>query len=249
MTDLLQTPLHRLDTARTPVMLLGGLNLVRALGLAGIQAIVATSDREEPALHSRYCTVPAMIPPPEQHDARVDAIASLGERLAGLYGRRVPLMYGSDDALELVYAHRERLGRYFLFLVCEPDVAESLIAKDRFQEFAQDCGLPVPRALSWEGTGPGTLAGCSREVAIKPRAKRDWHHSALCQRLFGGDGKAIVLPNGPAALAHPGVALYRDQLTFQEYIPGDDTCLWSYHGFADEHGQVIESFTGRKIRT
>ena len=249
MTDLLEIPLHRLDPSRAPVVLLGGLNLVRALGLAGLQAVVATSDDEEPALRSRHCTVSAKLPPTQRHDARVDAIASLGERLAGMYGRRVPLMYGSDDALELIYSHRERLGRYYLFLMCDPDVAESLIAKDRFQEFAESVGLPVPRALSWEGHGPGSLAACDREVVAKPRAKRDWHNSALCQRLFDGDGKAITFPNGAAALAHPVVRRYRDQLAFQEYIPGDDTCLWSYHAFADEHSEVIDAFVGRKVRT
>jgi len=249
MTDLHDVPLHRLDPARIPVVLLGGLNLVRALGLAGIPAVVATSDHEEPALDSRYCTVAVTLPPPHQHDARVDAIAALGERLAGIFGRRVPLMYGSDDALELIYAHRERLARHFLFLVADREVAESLIAKDRFQAFAESRGLPVPRALAWDGAGPGSLAACKGPVVMKPRAKRDWHQSMLCQRLFGGDGKAVVLENGRAALGNADIARFHDQLTFQECIPGDDTCLWSYHGFADEEGIVIEAFTGRKIRT
>jgi D-aspartate ligase len=249
MTNLLSTPLHQLDRTRLPVFLLGGLNLVRALGLAGIQVIVATSEPGEPAVHSRYCTVAAMLPPLDQHDARVDAIASLGERLAGLYGRRVPLMYGGDDALELLYAHRERLARYFLFLICEPEVAASLIAKDRFQAFAEENGLPVPRALQWDGVGAQSLLDYGREVVVKPRAKRDWHNSPLCHRLFNGDGKAIVFASGAAARANPVVALFHDQLAFQQYIPGDDTALWSFHGFADKKGDVIAGFTGRKIRT
>jgi len=247
MTDLLHTPLHRLDITRLPVVLLGGLNLVRALGLGGIQAVVATSDAEEPALHSRYCTFGVVLP--RDHDSRLDAIAALGERLAGMYGRRVPLMYGSDDALELIYAHRARLARFFLFLASDATVGESLIAKDRFQAFAESRGLPVPRMLSWDGPREEALAGCKREVVVKPRAKRDWHNSALCQRLFDGEGKAVVFPDGAAARAHPVVSLFHEQLTFQEYIPGDDTALWSYHGFADEHGNVIGAFTGRKVRT
>ena len=247
MTDMLHTPLHRLDITRLPVVLLGGLNLVRALGLDGIQAIVATADTEEPALQSRYCTLGVTLP--GEHDARVDAIAALGERLAGMYGRRVPLMYGSDDALELLYAHRTRLARFFLFLACEAEVAESLIAKDRFQAFAESRGLPVPRMLSWDGDGDGSLAACDREVVVKPRMKHDWSNSTLCQRLFDGEGKALTFASGAAARAHPVVAHFHDQLAFQEYIPGDDTALWSYHGFADEHSQVIGAFTGRKVRT
>jgi predicted ATP-grasp superfamily ATP-dependent carboligase len=45
------------------------------------------------------------------------------------------------------------------------------------------------------------------------------------------------------------VERYRNQLVFQEFIPGDDRHLWSYHGFADEEGRVLQSFVGRKIRT
>ncbi len=38
----------------------------------------------------------------------------MGERLArGAAEQPVPLMYGSDDALELIYAHRERLEGHF----------------------------------------------------------------------------------------------------------------------------------------
>jgi predicted ATP-grasp superfamily ATP-dependent carboligase len=243
------SPFHCLDRARLPVVLLGGINLVRTLGLAGLQAIVATSDPGEPALHSRDCTIGLELPPLDQHDARVDALVALGNELAGLYGCRVPLMYGSDDALELINAHRERLGRYFLFLLSDPAVGEALIAKDRFQALARARGLPVPAELAWDADGPGSLRAARGEVIVKPRVKVDWHHSALCHRLFDGDGKARVFASGREAAEHPVVALHHEQLVFQEYIPGDDQALWSFHGLADDKGEVLQSFVGRKRRT
>jgi predicted ATP-grasp superfamily ATP-dependent carboligase len=86
-------------------------------------------------------------------------------------------------------------------------------------------------------------------VLVKPSDKVDWHHSPLCERLFDGDGKARVFESGAHAAAHPIVAEYHRQLTFQEYVPGDDADLWSYHGFADETGRVLAGFVGRKVRT
>ncbi|HET7728976.1 MAG TPA: hypothetical protein VFK48_02980 [Usitatibacter sp.] len=240
---------HLLDPARPPVVLLGGINLVRTLGLAGLQAIVASSDPAEPALASRYCTAGWRLPPADQHDARLESLVSLGDRLACFYGRRIPLMYGSDDALELIYAHRERLERYYLLSLSDRDVAENLIAKDRFQAFAGERGLPVPRALAWEGDGPGSLRAATGPVVAKPRRKVDWHHSPLCHRLFNGDGKARVFGSGAEAAAHPVAAMYHEQLAFQEYIPGDDRELWSYHGLAGEDGEVLLDFVGRKVRT
>ncbi len=242
-------PLHRFTSRRPPVVLLGGVNLVRAAGLAGIPAIVASANPEEPAFASRYCVARCHLPSFERPDAVAKALAELGHRLTSHLGRRVPLVYGGDAALEVIYSHRERLQRYFLFLVNEPRVAHALIAKDRFQKLAHARRLPVPAELHWEGDGPGTVKGTAAPVLVKPRNKADWHQSTLCQRLFAGDGKARIFASGAEAAAEPDVALFHEQLTFQRYIPGGDEDHWSYHGFADEHGEVRVSFVGRKLRT
>lgn len=245
-TDL---PLGRLSPKRPPVVLLGGISLARGLGVARIPVIVATSDPDEPALASRYCVGRVLLPAMKDSQAVLDRLVSLGEELSSRVGRRVPLMYGSDDALELIYAHRERLQRYFLFLLSDRRIANSLIVKDRFQKLAESRGLPVPASLRWEGTNPGSLRAHAGPVLAKPRIKVDWHHTLLCQRLFGGDGKARVFASGAEAAAHADVARFHEQLTFQQYIPGGDTDLWSYHGFADARGEVLASFVGRKVRT
>jgi predicted ATP-grasp superfamily ATP-dependent carboligase len=86
-------------------------------------------------------------------------------------------------------------------------------------------------------------------VLVKPSDKVDWHNSVLCRDLFGGDGKARIFDSGAAAAADPVVAQHHRSLTFQEYIPGGDDDLWSYHGFADDQGHVLASFVGRKVRT
>ncbi len=224
-------------------MLVGGVNLVRCLGAAGIPAIVATPDPEEPALASRHCVRRVVLPGFERADAAAAELAALGDALAREHGTRVPLLYGSDDALELIYVHRARLERSFLMMLNDPDVAEALLEKDRFQSFAESRGLPVPRSLAWE-----SLAAHDGPVVVKPSAKADWHDSPLKKRLFG-DSKALVFETGAQAAGDAGVALYRDQLTIQEYIPGDDTCIWSYHAVADEKGAVLDAFIGRKVRT
>lgn len=244
MATRFDLPLADLDARRPPVLLLGGINLARTLGLAGIPVIVASSDPREPAFASRYAVGRCLIPPLDSGEPALNALIDIGDRLSVALGRRVPLMYGSDDGLALLHAHRERLQRYFLFLASDREVGSALNAKDSFARIARHRGLPIPREFEWE-----TVAQVEQEVLIKPRVKIDWHHSALCERLFDGEGKARVFASGAEAAAHPGVRLYQDQLVFQEYIPGDDTCLWSYHGFADESGQVLVSFVGRKVRT
>ena len=241
--------LDRIDPSRPPVVLVGGLNLVRAIGQAGLDAIVAYWDPDEPAFASRYCRGRLRLPKPGPDGAAADALHALGAEIAGRLGRRVLLIYGSDDALTLVQENRARLERHFLFLMPDTDVSRALVAKDRFAVFAKHRGLPVPRSLAWTGDGPGSVRGTETPVLVKPSAKLDWHHTQLCQALFGGDGKARIFESGAEAASHPIVIEHHRQLTFQEYVAGDDPDHWSYHGFADASGHVIAAFVGRKIRT
>ena len=237
-----------LDPGKTPVLLVGGINLVRTLGEAGIPAIVASSDPDDPARDSRFCSARLDLPPLDK-PAAVEALVSAGRRLALHFGRRLPLMFGSDDALELVGRHRRRLERYYLFLVNDAEVAVGLIAKDRFQAFGRQRGLPLPRGLCFGSNGPDGVAAFAGAVLVKPKVKYDWHNTALCARLFDGDGKARIFASGAEAAAHPDVAAHAGELLFQEYVAGGDAELWSYHGFADERGEVLADFVGRKVRT
>jgi D-aspartate ligase len=143
----------------------------------------------------------------------------------------------------------EQLQPYFLFLLNDPEVGHALIAKDRFQVFGAARGLPVPPALTWEGDGPGSLRGARGPVVVKPKAKMDWHQSEIFHSLFGGVGKARVFASSAGILADPGIERFRQHLYFQEYIPGTDRDSWSFHGFADERGELLASFVGRKVRS
>jgi hypothetical protein len=73
----------RFDPSEPPVVLVGGLNLVRALGLGGLEAVVAHWDPEEPAFASRYCRGRLELPRPGSDGAAADALVALGAQLAG----------------------------------------------------------------------------------------------------------------------------------------------------------------------
>lgn len=246
MATALDLPAHVFD--HVPAVLLGGVNLVRALGLAGIPVIVAAPDEREPAFASRYCAARCVLPPLSQADAAIDAIVTIGDRLSAMYGRRVPLFYGSDDHLNLIYAHRERLERYYLLLLNDTEVAQALLTKDGFQAFALKRGLPVPSSLSWKEPGARGVTSYEGPVVVKPSSKEGWTDSVLRKRAFGGS-KALVFPSGADAVRDPVIAPFHEQLTCQPYVAGDDSSNWSFHAFADEKGRVVDSFVGRKLRT
>jgi predicted ATP-grasp superfamily ATP-dependent carboligase len=224
----------------TPVVLLGGLNVVRALGLAGIPVIIASSQRHTPSMASRYCAGVIELPPMGDREAVVEALV----RAAPGLGARVPLFYDNDDRLALVQDYRAALAPHYALLLNPPALGDALLEKSRFQAFAERHGLPVPRRLDWEA-----LEAERGPVLIKPRTRTAWDHSSVRLQLFGGAGKARVFANGAEARANPLAAQLAGQLSFQEYVPGADDSIWSFHGFAAPGGEVLEWFVGRKIRT
>lgn len=229
---------------RPPVVLLGGLNVIRALGLADIPVIVATTEADSPVFASRYCSAGLLLPPLEPSDAAAEKLVRLGERLSAALGCSVPLFFGNDDYLNLILQNRGRLAQHFRFILNDADVSAALLDKERFDEFTRARGLPSPRVLRWED-----LPAAPGPVLVKPRVKIAWEKTQIYLRLFGGAGKARIFPHARELLANPLAHALRSELLFQEYVPGDDRNLWSFHGYADENAEVLAWFTGRKLRT
>lgn len=228
----------------TPAVLLGGLNVTRALGLGGVPVIVASTQADHPAFASRYCAARLLLPPLADRGALLEALVRAGRRLSDDAGERLPLFYSNDDWQRLVQDYRAELAPYYALLLNEPELAHAVIEKDRFQALAAAHGLPIPRTLAWE-----ELEGFGHPVLVKPRTKFNWDASPVHAQLFALSGKAAVFPNGRALAADPAARLLREQLLIQEYIAGDDRHIWSFHGFCDETGRLLDWFIGRKIRT
>ncbi|HEX7053097.1 MAG TPA: ATP-grasp domain-containing protein [Burkholderiales bacterium] len=227
-----------------PVVLWGGIPLVRALGMARIPVLVASLERDTPSMASRYCRGTVELPPAAGREATVEALVRAGRRLAEQHGRPVPLFYDNDDRLALVQDFRDELSPHFALLLNEPPLADALLDKARFQALAERRRLPVPRRIDWSA-----LAEERGPVLVKPKSRTRWDDSPVRAQLFGGHGKARVFPSGREARLDPLVQSLALQLQFQEYVPGGDDAIWSYHGFAAPGGEVLEGFVGRKIRT
>jgi predicted ATP-grasp superfamily ATP-dependent carboligase len=232
------------NAQQLPVVLLGGLNIVRALGLAAIPVIIAHSERRTPSMASRYCAGTIELPPLSEREAVVETLVCAGRRLAAQYGAPVPLFYDNDDRLALVQDCRAALAPHFALLLNEPALGSALLDKALFQALAEESGLPVPRRIGWE-----MLDAESGPVLAKPKVRTAWEHSSVRRQLFGGAGKARVFASGREARADALVQQLAGQLAFQEYVPGGDDAIWSFHGFAAPGGEVLDWFVGRKIRT
>jgi D-aspartate ligase len=232
----------RKQRARPLACVIGPIEVVRALGLAGIRCAVVARPGS-PTRYSRYTTrfVPWVDPwryPEEFVERMIDFGSGQPEKPV--------LYYSADWDLLVVSRFRERLRDAFRFVVPDSGLVEDLVDKARFQALAERLDLPVP---SGQALSPGS--GATPEdvylrfpLLLKPltRQHETWRSIST--------GKALAI-RSPEALGElwPRLVELQVDVLVQEIVKGPESLIESYHAYVDESGQIAGEFTGRKIRT
>src|SRR5262249_48057155 len=123
-------------------LVMGDVDMVRALGLAGIPSVYFGPEDDSARL-SRHVQMSLPWIDPWEHPAELPA-----PRLPFARAQPQPLVLfpQTDAALLLASRHRERLAERFHLALAGPDLVEALVDKSRFQALAAEDGLPVPPA-------------------------------------------------------------------------------------------------------
>jgi len=224
-------------------VVIGDMDLVRPLGLAGITCVAAGPTGTE-TRWSRYThgslDLPDLWDEPEQ---TVEVLIEFARR----QDQKSVLFYQKDPALLTISRFREELGRWFDFIVPDRDTVEDLVDKERFRRRAQELGLPAPiSVVATPGSSP-VPTDVRFPVIVKPvlrsRPLEAW-------RPIAGRAKAVLCQTHAELRELWDRAEIHDvSLIVQRYVPGDETTIVSYHVFIDGNGAVIGDFCGRKIRT
>jgi D-aspartate ligase len=230
-----------------PAVVLGDLSLVRPLVWAGVRVVVGTDDADDLCLRSRHVREHFLLPG-YGAAARVQSAALLrdvGARLADQHGRRVPLFYGNDAQLALLYDHRSLLEPVFAFVLSDGEVGRAMLNKRAFATLCEERGVPAPRTRTLDDEQ--AVRELRPPLLIKPRDKTDWHE--LRDALFDGRGKARVFGDADELLGDRAVRRARHAVIVQEYVDADVDGLYSFHGFAAGDGRILAGFCGRKVET
>jgi D-aspartate ligase len=220
---------------------LGDVDLVRALALAGVRSAVV-AEPGQPARYSRATAAVLERFDPWQHAE--EAVAGL-VAFAKEQASPPVLFYDGDWDLLLISRHREQLAPSFRFVVAEPELVEALVDKERFQALAERLDLPVPRARRVSAaTGADGDLGLRFPVVVKPLTRHHdtWRPFARTKAVPAEDASA--LRSIMDALAGSDL-----EVLVQEAVPGPETRIESYHVYVDGRGEIAAEFTGRKLRT
>jgi D-aspartate ligase len=230
-------------TERVLACVLGDVDLVRTLGMAGIRSACVTRPGW-PADHSRFTAQRV-----EWADNWGDPEGLLRNVLgfAEAMPEPPPLFYQHDGDLMFVSRNRDALRPHLRFTIADAELVEQCVDKTLFVVLAQRLGLPIPRSeVLWPAVQP-ELPQLDLELPLllKPLTRRDdlW-------RPIAGSAKAVEIDTWEeferewSLLAEAGV-----DLVVQELIPGGEDRIESYHCYVDPAGEFAAEFTGRKVRT
>lgn len=234
--------MNRRSDFRSMACVMGDMNLVRPLGLAGVSCAVV-APLGDPTTYSRFVRV---VLPWESFSKNLDGLADRLLRFGAAQEEPPVLFFEEDSHLLFVSRYRERLGEAFRFILPQVALVEDLVDKTRFQPLAERLGLPIPasrRIRPCPGSAPVSI-DLRFPVVIKPLRRRSpWD-------LIAGNSKAIELATEKAFRElWPRLASNEMDLLVQEMIPGPESCIESYHVYVDHRGEIAGEFTGRKIRT
>lgn len=222
----------------TPVVVVGGvlnaLGVVRSLAGAGTPVYLASDRRFCPAGLSRHCTL--LDVPELEGQGLIDGLLSI----AGRIGEKAVLILSSDLQVAAVSSARAALEpHYFLALPAEPMV-DTLIDKAKFQAFAEEIGLRVPRAVVLDGNDDErALDALSMPVVVKPAG------TALTAGTVERPTRVETLAEACAVVRRMRHAA--SSLVVQEWIEGDDEDIYFTLFVCDDQSRVVAQFTGRKL--
>jgi len=238
---------HRLDeilpalsrAAKPPAVVVGlcahGLANVRSLARQGIPVIALESNWSQPSSRTRFgwkVSLEALDGPP-LHEA-LEAIAAASPRK--------PVLYVTNDRMVRdLNARQEHWRERFHLLFPRADLLSELIEKDTLAHLAERQGMTLPRSWSVSGAEArgerpsAVLDGIPFPCIAKPATPM----SAI--KVLRPESRASL---AEAAGRHPEI----ERFIVQEWIPGDDECVYFTAYYFDRNGAVRWPFAGQKIR-
>jgi predicted ATP-grasp superfamily ATP-dependent carboligase len=216
-----------------------GLSVIRTLTGHGMPILALDFKPKAAGLYSRHAT--PLLLPGLYDDAETFArgMVELGARF------RVPpvLFLVDDEDLFLSLKRRDEFSHVYRLPLSAWDVVEPIVDKGQLYRRLQALHYPVP--ASWFPSSTAELAAW-RERLPFPCIVKPTYSTAFRQR-FGVKAKRFDSFEPLAAFVD---VLLDERYDFvvQEFIEGPAESLYTYAAYSDDNGEVIASFTGRKLR-
>lgn len=221
-----------------------GLGIIQELGRRGIHVLALDCVRSV-GTYSRYANYCRCPDPQVAEEAFIEYLLQLGHSFL-----EKPVLFPTNDHWAVAISrHKEHLSQYYLPCVADQSVVELIVKKQRFNEWALEQGLPVPR--SWRSDAISEIPGSAFPIVAKPEYRRiSSNDQTTGQRAAILDQLRLTILANQNDLTqfisqHTELMPY---FIFQEYVAGLSDCMYTIGVYADRNHSVKGMFTGRKVR-
>ncbi|MBI3563146.1 MAG: ATP-grasp domain-containing protein [Gammaproteobacteria bacterium] len=228
-------------TSNNHAVVMGDLNLVRCFSLGRVPYIPVATTNSTLILYSRGALRVVKITDPLQslQTAKDDLITFAGDKQ-----HRPVLFYSNDQQLLMVSSFRAELSQYFRFYLPDEKLVTACLDKKTFINLSEENNFPLPLTLDKaEITSAQSRDSIPYPCIIKPTTRFLW-------RVNGVDPQQkVILVENPSRLEEILATIDADKdFVIQQFIPGKDDLIYSYHAYHTEEGTCLGKYCGRKIR-
>lgn len=214
---------------------LNALGVVRSLASEGVRVAVVSASSTGPALRSRFTA---------KQVTQVDYLELPGtlQQVAKELGGKPFLLLTEEEAVRVCSEARDSLASAFRFRFGTHELMLSLTHKEGVQALNEQCGMPIPKAVRLRSAADfPALDGLRYPCALKPGLK----HAG-----YGDKFKKAYVVHSPdeAMRLFEEIAPTLPDLVVQEWIQGGDDSIYFCLQYMGSNGQLVASFTGRKLR-
>lgn len=225
---------------KIPVMVVGGsanaLGVLRSLTHCELHLLCDSV--QAPAWHSRWGQKHRSV------DTKAPTVVEELLQLSALFsGRKPVLLLTEEKTVVQVSAARERLAPYYHFVFCDAAMLLALQSKSGFQQLANQVGAAIPqgRILS-QLSDLNLIEDLNYPCVFKPLEQNEAYSRQFKKAYKVGSAAEV-------ANLYPAIAAVMPQMIVQEWLEGDDSDIYFCLAYFDTKGQLVSSFTGRKLRS
>jgi len=219
--------------------------LGRCFTLANVPFIGITSRGDLRITYSRKCIRGYQMPNPEKQPE--EAFAWL-KKLTDEIGTGHPFFCSNDAHLKMLLNHWEEMQRLFRFVSVGKEMLETILDKEKFISFAREYDLPVPWTVARDELS--RISTLQYPIMVKPIIRLRWFESEVV-RKYGGKKHKGILVHSDEQMQDVVHLLEKENIQFvvQQFIPGDESHIYSFHTFFTDDSRPLSYFVGKKIRT
>jgi D-aspartate ligase len=224
-----------------PAVIIGGglnaLGIVRSLGIEGVPLVVVDTDPKSPAMRSRYGR--KVVVASLEGNSLIVSLLQLEKTISS----KAVLFLTEEKTVITVSQQRDQLSGLFRIRLPQHDRLMQLMHKQGFHALGETLGANVPKTVRLENEiDLALLDGLTFPCILKP-SKKDYAYGARFKKAYKVSSKEEVVK------LYEEIRTVLSDMVVQEWIEGADSEIYFCLQYLGQDGEIISSFTGRKIRS